>query len=939
VSFIGNPLSVQKLTLSAIAFLLQFLCGGFAVADIRPVDLRCEGLVDTPAVGVTPQLSWRLESHQRNQKAAFWQILVASRQESLSVKDADFWNSGKTIADRIPGVKYAGKPLLAGQKLYWKVRVWDSNGKVSSWSESASWRVAPLTPGDWLGAKWIDDGKSNPKRDQDLYKPDPAPLFRREFEMRKPVVAARLHIAGLGVCVPSINGIPVRGHEFAPQWTHFEKRTLFSSHDVTEQVKSGENCLAFALGNGWFNPLPLKMWSRRNIRGSLPTGRPRAIALLVVEHLDGTTTRVVTDTNWKTSAGSVLSNSVYLGEVRDARLQPQGWRRTGFDDAGWKPARIAQASLEVLRPRIAPPVIRQKPVDAVNVTSPSDGVHIVDFGQNLTGVAEIKLSVPAGTRIEFRYGELLNADGTLNPLTSVCGQIKGSRKNKAGEEVPVGGAGAPPIAWQQDVYIARGGGEVFRPEFTFHGFRYMEMKGLAEAPPLGECRAFPVRSNVQSAGSFECSNDRLNQIQQMCRRTFLANIVSVQSDCPHRERFAYGGDIVATSEAFMMNFDMSGFYAKTIRDWSDAAKPDGRFTDTAPFVGIDYCGVGWAMVHPWLLEQHYQHYGRKELLVREFPKAMRWLVGEAKRRKNGLVVRGLSDHEALSKSGGPAMTTPLFIYSAAQVGRLARIVGREQDAERCENWVNESMWAWEREFLDLETGVIGNGTQSMQAFALGFGAVQGQQRQQDRLRQRVFDRLVEQLMENDRPELTTGIFGTQCLLEQLSKNGRADLGYALANRNTFPSWGWMLENGATTLWEHWEGSDNTYSHNHPMFGSISAWFFRWLGGIQAAPDAIGFDRIEIRPQVVAGLDWVKCSHRSVRGDIESNWSNQNGTQIFSIVIPPDTQATIVLPQSGDGTIKESGMSLEQIDAIEVLPSPAGQHRLRVGSGHYNFTIE
>ena len=305
----------------------------------------------------------------------------------------------------------------------------------------------------------------------------------------------------------------------------------------------------------------------------------------------------------------------------------------------------------------------------------------------------------------------------------------------------------------------------------------------------------------------------------MCRNTFLANVVSVQSDCPHRERFAYGGDIVATSEAFMMNFDMAGFYTKTVRDWADNVRSDGRFTDTAPFVGIDYCGVGWAMVHPLLLEQLHQHYGIGPLLEEQVPVAIRWLETEAAAREDGLVTKGLGDHEALAGSGGPVLTTPMFIDTARRVARLARLIGQEADATRFEAMADESAKAWADAYLDSDTGEIGGGSQSELAFALGFGAAQ------PGVQSLIFEQLRDGLGTPDGPRLTTGIFGTRFLLEELSKHGQSDLALALADQSTFPSWGWMLENDATTLWEHWAGSDNTYSHSHPMFGSISAWFF------------------------------------------------------------------------------------------------------------------
>jgi alpha-L-rhamnosidase len=785
--------------------------------------------------------------------------------------------------------------------------------------------IAPSTPADWKGARWIDDGKPLPTRDEDFYQPDPAPLLRHEFTLSKPVVRARLHLAGLGFCLPSLNGKRLSDPVLDPPWTAFDKRVLFRTHDVTGELAAGENCLGITLGNGWYNPLPLRMWGQRNIRESLAIGRPRVIGLLVIEHPDGTRTTVTTGPGWSTASGPTVRNSVFRGEERDARLEIPGWDKPGFDASAWKPARVADESLEPLKPLLQmPPVRAFASMPTVAVTSPAPGVYIVDFGKNFTGVPELDLRLPAGTCITLRYGEILNADGTLNPLTSVCGQIKGMRKNDKGEEISVGGPGAPAIAWQQDVYTARGGGpEIYRPDFTFHSFRFMEITGLPEKPSPAGCRGIPLHSDLPDAGSFSCSNELLNRIQEITRRTFLNNVVSVQSDCPHRERFGYGGDIAVTSEAFLMNFDMAGFYAKTARDWADAARPDGNFTDTAPFVGIQYCGVGWAMVHPLLLEQLYQHYGDRKLVEEQLPAAVRWFDLEASKRENGLVVKGLGDHEALKKIAGPVVTTPMLIDTARRMARLSRVIGKENDAVRFEKIGNESAAAWAKTFLDSETGKIGGGSQSEQLLALGFGAAP------EAARKAVFENLIANLTAaEDGPSLTTGIFGTRFLLEELSQRGRHDLAYALADRKTFPSWGWMLENGATTLWETWKQGDNTFSHNHPMFGSISAWFFRHLGGIQVADDAVGFDRIVIRPQMVKGLEWVKCSHRTIRGRIESNWSITEKGIEFDIVIPPDTTAEIELPAGTITTSDAKGAPVLEIQGKQ----------LKVTSGRYRFLV-
>jgi alpha-L-rhamnosidase len=923
---------IHSITLSAAGWIAANLVAG---ATLVPEDLRCDGLRDPLAATLTPRFSWRAGSTDRGQAQSAWQILVASRAELLEQHQGDLWDSGKTPATRVPGADYAGAALLPGGRYHWKIRCWNAADLPSDWSPPAVFEVAPEKPADWHGARWIDDGKPLPADDAAFYQNDPAPLLRKEFTLAKPVTRARLHLAGLGFCLPSLNGERIDDQILDPPWTAFDRRILFRTHDVTARLTAGENCLGLALGNGWYNPLPLRMWGHRNIRGSVATGRPRAIACLVAEHPDGSRTVVTTGPGWTTAEGPTVRNSVFLGEERDARKAIPGWDRAGFDAQQWQPARVSDAPLDPLRPILTmPPVRATATIPAVAVTTPAPGVHIVDFGRNFTGVPEIDLHAPAGTRILLRYGELLRPDGSLNPLTSVCGQIKRTRKDAGGNEVSVGGPGAPTVAWQQDVYITAGGKpERYRPDFTFHGFRYMEITGLPEAPKTGDCRGIVLHSDLPDAGSFSCSNELLNRIQEMCRLTFLSNVLSVQSDCPHRERFGYGGDIVATSEAFLMNFDMAGFYAKTVRDWEDAARPDGRFTDTAPFVGIDYCGVGWAMVHPLLLEQLHTHYGDRKLIDAQLPTAARWIDGEAARRGTGLVTKGLGDHEALEKTGGAVLTTPMFIDSARRMARLASLTGNRADAARFDKLADESAAAWSASFLDAATGRVGKNTQSELTFALGFGAAPGA------ARPAVFQRLVDQVTApEDGPRLSTGIFGTNILLEELSRNGRGDLAYSLAGRRTLPSWGWMLENNATTLWEHWAGSDDTFSHNHPMFGSISAWFFRWLGGIQPAADAVAFDRILIRPQTVGGLEWVKCSHRSVRGPIESNWKMNEGVASYEIVIPPDASAIIELPKKQGGTITESGVPLKDAPGVKLLDDIESHHRLQVGSGRYQFQV-
>lgn len=899
---------------------------------MTPVDLRTDGLADPIAASSTPRFHWRVTSNSRGQSQAAYQILVASSPLKLAGHQGDLWDSGKTATVREPHIRYRGVTINPGERAFWKVRVWDANGQVTAWSEPETFEVAPHAPEHWKGAKWIDHGRDLPEDPADRFRDDPAPLMRRDFLIRKPIVRARLHVAGIGYAQVSLNGERLADQALDPPWTNFDKRILFRTHDLTNRLAEGPNCLGITLGNGWYNLLPLRMWGHRIFRDALPSGRPRVIALLVVEHADGTQTTLTTDANWRFADGPSIRNSIFLGEVRDARREIPGWDTAGFDASAWKPVRVLDRPLEPLQPHLdMPPVRATEVIPAVAVSEPQPGVHIVDFGRNFTGVPELRLNVPEGTEISLRFGELLHEDGTLNPMTSVAGQIKHPRRDEAGNEGSAGGPGAPITAWQRARYIARGGGETFLPNFTYYGFRYMEITGLPGTPEASAFRGHFLHSDIPSSGEFASSNELFNDIQRITRNTFRSNVVSVQSDCPHRERLGYGGDIVVTSEAYLMNFDMSGFYAKTVRDWADAARPDGNFTDTAPFVGIQYCGVGWAMVHPLLLEQLYSHHGDLDLIREQLPHAIKWFDGEATRRENGIVMKGLGDHETLAKPDVRLLTTVMFVSAAHRMARLARLLSMEQDAKRFDRYAMESTAAWQRDYFDAETGRVGRGSQSEQLLALGYGHASRE------VADAIFLRLVDDLTSSGRPpELTTGIFGTKLLLEILSQRGRHDLATALANRRSFPSWGWMLENGATTLWEDWEGTADAKSHNHPMFGSISGWFFRWVGGIQPAPDAVGFDRILIRPQIPRGLEWAKASHDSIRGRIESNWETTVDGARLEIIIPPDTIATVDLP-SGD--ITESGNALDRAPGVTVGEVVGKIQRITLVSGHYRFWIK
>ena len=489
-----------------------------------------------------------------------------------------------------------------------------------------------------------------------------------------------------------------------------------------------------------------------------------------------------------------------------------------------------------------------------------------------------------------------------------------------------------------DEYILNGEGEeVYTPRFAFHGFRYVEVTGFPGQPTLASLEGLRLNSDVAPAGSFACSNERFNRIQQMVLWTLLSNLFSVESDCPHREKLGYGGDIVAAGEMAMLNFGMSRFYAKAVQDLADAVRSNGGFTETAPYVGISDEGlgddsgpVGWGTAQPFLLWRLYQHYGDKRLLEENYEAAKRWLALLRARAPDGILDNGISDHESLVPKPRALTGTAFYYWNARLVASIARALGKQSDAAEAEALAEAIKAAFNRKFLQPGTGRYDTATQACQAFALYLDLVPPAEQE------RALAILVRDIEDAHAGHLTTGIFGTKFMLHALADSGRAEVAFRVVNQSTFPGWGYMLEHGATTLWEHWEFSDNTYSHNHPMFGSVSEWFYRVLAGINPAPDAVGFDKIIIRPQPVGDLKWVKASYDSAHGKVVSEWRLDAGKFNLRVRVPVGATATVILPAKDGTPVTESGKPLEQASGVRRLTAVSGQAVVAIGSGQYEF---
>ena len=771
-------------------------------------------------------------------------------------------------------------------------------------------------------ASWITDGNLLPDSDSLFYLEHPVPLFRKEFMMEKEIDSASLYITAAGYYLAELNGNGIENNVLDPAWTDFSKRIYYSEYDVTQMLQQGENCLGVSLGNGFYNPLPLRKWGRRNLRKDLAeVGKPAFLAKLRIAYKDGTTEDIVSDTSWKYGYGPLLKNSVYLGVVYDATKEIDGWSSPGFDDdQAWKPALTAEAPGGKLHQAFFPPVDVTKEISPVNVYAPEEGTWVVDMGVNFTGTYKIKLSGEYGDTIHFRFGERVYEDGRLNPMTTVIGQIK---------REGIGGPGAPDIAWQSDSYIIGDEAEAwFQPEFTYHVYRYMEIRGMDKKPSLSDIKGLALNSDVADQNHFSTSSALLNEIQAATERTFLSNLVSVQSDCAAREKFGYGGDLNATAESFIYNYDMQSFYRKTIYDWVDAMN-DTTFVDTAPYAGVQYCGISWESAFLTTQYYLYLYYHDTEIVRELYELDKQWMDKVARIHPDGLVEEGLSDHESLKPVPVELTGTTHYLQCARIMQKFAALMGEaekekeyQQLADKLETLVREKFW---------EQPVTEDiNRQTLFATLLYYDIVpEGEI-------EAATDSLL--LAVNNAPagHFITGIFGTKYVLETLSEYVSADKVFEIVNSTEYPGWGHMMDNGATTIWETWKESDNVYSNNHPMFGSVTEWNYRWLAGIRPDPEHPGFELFTLAPSTPEGLTSVNCTYHSPFGPIASNWEQlPSGAYQFALTIPDESQANVQLPVNQNHKVALQSRN-ENINPESIEGLQTGSFTLE--SGKYIITL-
>ena len=775
--------------------------------------------------------------------------------------------------------------------------------------EGAGWSLPLLTDGKRL----TTPGSRAPARPGNA-----AVLLRKDLEIEKKVSRATLYLCGLGCSELEINGRKIGVDVIDPGFTDYSKRVLYRTWDVTANLRRGHNALGVLLGGGWFNLATGDLFGFEKAPWS---ASPRMLCQLHVEFADGSSRVIVSDPSWRWSTGPITFNCIRGGETIDAREDKPGWSLPDYDASRWPNAIIVPPPAGRLVSQQHPPIRATASIRPVKLTEPKPGTFVFDLGVNISGWARLSARGPRGTKITLQSNELLNEDGTVN-----MGHLTSHTHGR----------------FQTEEYILDGNGlKTFEPRFTYHGFRYVQVTGLAEKPTLDSLTGRWVTTAPDPAGTFNCSNERINELQAVMLRTLLNNMHGIPTDCPQREKMGWMDDGCVCMETAFHNLDTPLFYRKWFHDMMDGQDPNGHVPDFVPTSGwgrtrqdgspgemADPWWGGAIVMAPWKL---YLHYGDTRVLEEGYPNMKAYVDYLGTTAKGDLIDWGLGDWLAGSaKAGAPPLThisTAAYAYQARIVSQAATLLGRTEEARTYASLSDRIRDAFNKANLDPATGWYASKTQAGQALPLALNLVP------EELRPRVMERLVESITTTGRGHVGTGIVGLLYLFQTLMENGRDDLAWHMLTREDFPGWLHMLNNGGTSIWEAWDGGG---SRNHPTLGCIGVWLYQAPGGIRRDPSTPAGKQIIIKPAILDGLTWVKCSNPSPHGKIESNWQLKNGRLRLEVTIPVNTTATVHLPTTEPGAVTESGRPATKAKGVTFLRTEKEASLYTVTSGTYIF---
>ncbi|WP_205461960.1 glycoside hydrolase family 78 protein [Mangrovibacterium lignilyticum] len=902
----------MKITkLWTMQYLLVLLLAGFAIPAMAKTEVS--GLVceyhNTP-IGLDvqkPRLSWQLQSDDTDVMQTAYEIRVTDG----SAKGSLLWTSGKVNSDQSVNLVYEGPELKSTQRIYWQVRVWDQKGKASSWSNAAFWEMGLLSPAEWM-ASWITDAK-----DKGDAVERPSPYLRKEFAAAKKVKSARVYVTALGLYELYLNGQKVSADLFTPGWTSYNKRLQYQTYDVTDLLQV-QNAIGAILGDGWYRGNIA--WKGNNYFGD----QLGLLCELRIEYTDGTSEIVKSDDSWKVATGPIVLSDIYNGEIYDAGLEMSGWASSEYDDTKWKQAAVLEHTKETLiAPQGEPVTVCDEITPQKLITTPK-GELVFDMGQNLVGWVQLKAEGAKGDTITLKFAEVLDKDGNF--------YTENLRAAKA-----------------TDKFILKGEGEEsFEPHFTFHGFRYVQLIGYKKEPELSMITGKVIHSDMKSSGSFSCSNPLIDQLQHNIQWGQKGNFLDVPTDCPQRdERLGWTGDAQVFSMTAAFNYNVASFFTKWLGDVAADQLPTGAVPHVIPDVLNGEGGsTAWADVSTVIPWNMYLVYGDKRILKRQYASMKAW-VDYMHKMAGGDNLWTESWHFgdwlafATTNSDYPGATTEkdliataYYSYSSGMLAKAARILGKDEDAAKYQKLSDDIKSAFVQEYVTPHGRLVSH-TQTAYSLALSF----------DLLPDELIPKAAAYLAQDIKNfgHLTTGFVGTPLLCKSLSDNGYPDLAFMLLNRKEYPSWLYPVTQGATTIWERWDGqkTDGTFqdvgmnSFNHYAYGAIGEWLYSYVAGINVDPQNPGYKHIIFSPHVGGELTKASAEYDSMYGKIKSAWRIEGQDLVYAVSIPANTTATVVLPDAKSEQLLVNSKPVDDKFRTRIEPQN-DQLQIQLGSGSYLF---
>ena len=888
-------------------------------------NLKVEYLDNPRGIDVLrPRFSWILNGEGRNRVQSAFRILVASNKTELNGNSGDIWDSKKVMSNETNQIEYAGNDLVSNTEYYWKVKVWDENGQESAWSAPAHWSMGLLNFSDWKGL-FIGHNVGYDKTDKydSLYLP-PARYLRKSFEISKKVKRATAYATALGLYELQFNSQKVGDANFLPGWTDYDKRLYYQTYDITDYIQQGENIVGAVIADGWYAgyigyALLVRLDRVREFYGV----NPSFMGQIHLEYEDGSSEIIATDTTWKANEGAIREADIIMGETYDARQENSGWTAPNFDDSNWKAPKVYTYPNGRLQAHPGTLVKDRERLVPKNITEPEPGVFVFDLGKNFAGIAELKVQGPKGTKVELRFGEILKSDGNV--------QTENLRKARA-----------------TDTYILKGEGvEVWRPKFTYHGFQYVEVKGFPGRPSADAITGIVLSSIETEASTFSSSNPMNNTLFENIKTTQSANFFEVPTDCPQRdERLGWTGDAQTYMRSATYNADVSAFMTKFLIDLDDAQRWYGAYPNFAPFPYSrpNQYSPAWmdaGVIIPYNMYKVYNDTRILEYMYAGMEKFMEFQEdastdylrpGGGNNWGDWLAVNEETSHDYVGAS--------FYGYDAKLMAEMAEALDNKEDAKKYNLLFENIKKAFAEKYI-LENGRTSEDTQTTYALALYFDLYP------EGLAKKGAARLAEKI-NNNGFKFSTGFLGTKHVMLALSKYGYNDLAYKLFKQTKYPSWGYSVENGSTSIWERWNSytkddaanSDinaamNSFSHY--AFGSVAEWMFQHAAGIDTEDS--GYRNIILKPAISREMDFIEGSYASINGTISSAWKWKGNKLVMDIEIPINTSAKIHIPTSKASNIKEANQPLLKVPTIKILKSNEKETILEVGSGSYSFEIK